>query len=67
MGGANVRTHVKHNGCGSEATTSAFLAVAEVSVEACVKEVLCCVAFPAKRITELVTMVALIVCTRSNG
>ena len=45
-------------GC-SEDTTSAFPAVVEVSVEASdasIEEVLCCVAFPDQRFTELVTM-----------
>ena len=44
-------------GCGSEVTTSTFLAVTVPKCEG-VDVLLCCVAFPAQRFTELVTMVA---------
>ena len=59
MGGANVCTYVMDLVSEAEVTTSAFsLSVAEKSerIEASVKEVVCCDAFPVQHFTELVVL-----------
>ena len=54
MGGASL--HIM--GVVLKDTTSAFPVVTEVQVEALVKEILCCIVFPAECFPEVVTMVS---------